>query len=731
MAMEPYQKINHFPGMHEICRKDHLARNLTRLSRLLPKDYNFSPKTFTLPHDWYELKHALKASRRRRKGGTFASATFIAKPDHGCQGKGIFLFNSFKGISSHRGENLIVQRYLDKPYLVDNRKFDLRVYVLVTSTEPLRVFMHRSGLARFATEQYARPSEANLGSVRMHLTNYAINKVKRGEGGVTSDGTRGTNGGSNREWSGPKQPMASIFDMLEERYGRERAEKVWDRIADLVVKTIVTVQPQISSLLRACFPKNVGSTEASSSSTTSITSSSASGTWEGSTADIHAAGSSPCFEILGFDIMLDHKLKPWVLEVNHSPSFACDSLLDTQVKCRVIGDALDLLNLPEHTNKRIYQKSERLKMQSRLWGKQNSRPSPARSEESIRSSLKRGSLSTDTEPMSAPRTEATVGDNGSARHSVDQRHSLLYDTAQFAAMTEFEDKHLGGYQRIFPPPRADSARLSTYLRCLDAATKLFFADDTTTTRARMALGRRRREEADLRSQAAGGGVNVVGTEGGSVIVNGGMAARARRRSISTLRKSSIGAPTGSMTGVAVAKTADRNLTQAQPPTPTTRQPLLRTRSAGALSATSSSSWPPGASRKLLASSLVSMNDWFDAGRPLGGGGFVGDDGAAAAGAQQSSIRSSFPFAMGGISGQRQRAGAAVAGSLSGSFLPRPKPVLLPVRPVPVPPPPLAGFTYSRARKTRGRAPAVAGVNERPPLVPLGILGELGLGSSVP
>ena len=56
MAMKPFQKINHFPGMSEICRKDHLARNLNRLARMHPKDYDFFPKTWVLPLE-YGLDH--------------------------------------------------------------------------------------------------------------------------------------------------------------------------------------------------------------------------------------------------------------------------------------------------------------------------------------------------------------------------------------------------------------------------------------------------------------------------------------------------------------------------------------------------------------------------------------------------------------------------------------------------------------------------------------------------
>lgn len=47
--MKRYQKVNHFPGMTEICRKDLLARNLNRMLKLFPKDYNFFPKTWCFP----------------------------------------------------------------------------------------------------------------------------------------------------------------------------------------------------------------------------------------------------------------------------------------------------------------------------------------------------------------------------------------------------------------------------------------------------------------------------------------------------------------------------------------------------------------------------------------------------------------------------------------------------------------------------------------------------------
>lgn len=80
------------------------------------------------------------------------------------------------------------QRYIHNPMLIDGRKFDLRLYVLVTSMEPLRVYLFEEGLVRFSTKRY---SLRNLRSRFTHLTNYSINKksgsFKVQRGGVAVD----------------------------------------------------------------------------------------------------------------------------------------------------------------------------------------------------------------------------------------------------------------------------------------------------------------------------------------------------------------------------------------------------------------------------------------------------------------------------------------------------------------------------------------------------------------
>jgi len=51
-----------------------------------------------------------------------------------------------------------------------------------------------------------------------------------------------------------------------------------------------------------------------------------------------------CFEILGFDIIIDNKGKPLLLEVNHAPSFNVDTALDSNVKKNLLIDTFKILN---------------------------------------------------------------------------------------------------------------------------------------------------------------------------------------------------------------------------------------------------------------------------------------------------------------------------------------------------------------------------------------------------
>ena len=275
MRLKATQKINHFTGMLEICRKKQLAKNLARMSALFPSEFKFAPKTWTLP---LELESFL--DQFPRKASKPGKRTFILKPDAGCQGKGIALAQSqdhvLKALENinvdvegeSKGSNAVVaQRYLSKPFLIDGYKFDLRVYALVICADPLRVFVFNDGLARFCTEKYEPPGKGNLKDTCMHLTNYAVNK--HNENFVFNDDA-GANG------AGSKWSVQGLKDWMEDN-GHDFVG-AWEGIVDLIVKTIVSVQPVLAHNYHSVLPPETND------------------------------GYS-CFEILGVDVMLDENLR--------------------------------------------------------------------------------------------------------------------------------------------------------------------------------------------------------------------------------------------------------------------------------------------------------------------------------------------------------------------------------------------------------------------------------------
>jgi tubulin polyglutamylase TTLL9 len=116
-----------------------------------------------------------------------AGATWIMKPIARSQGKGIFLFNKLTQITQWKSdyrwkpdnatvEAYVVQKYIANPYLIGGKKFDLRVYALVTNYSPLTVWIYRSGFTRFSASRYSN-DPADIFNTYVHLTNVAVQKT--------------------------------------------------------------------------------------------------------------------------------------------------------------------------------------------------------------------------------------------------------------------------------------------------------------------------------------------------------------------------------------------------------------------------------------------------------------------------------------------------------------------------------------------------------------------------
>lgn len=270
-----YQRFNHFPYSKRILgNKAELAYIIQRHPNI--RDFpRFFPRTFILPGDKDNLYRHMKLHPNQ---------SFISKPAGGSCGHGIKLvkFSDFYSIPSDN----VVSEYIQRPLCIDGFKFDFRIYVLVTSFAPLRAFVYKEGLARFATESYSNVTQ----NVYSHLTNATLNK-------------------HTQKWCSEfKWKLSEALNEIEHRFNRPCYE-IMQLILDTVARTLAIVQHVMAPNERK-------------------------------------SPLSPFFELFGFDLLLDRNFKMWLLEINTFPSLGFDEDVDFEVKAPLIAQTLSIAGIP-------------------------------------------------------------------------------------------------------------------------------------------------------------------------------------------------------------------------------------------------------------------------------------------------------------------------------------------------------------------------------------------------
>ena len=289
----PWQRINHYPRSTMITKKDGLARNLKRMRGVYGTNiYNFSPTAFNLPHDYTRfVTEYTKQKEKQKELGNKTDMYWICKPADMSRGRGIFVFKDLSDLTYDC--TAVVQRYISHPYLIGGYKFDLRIYVSVPSYHPLRIYIHEEGLVRFSTDKYDLDKLGNLFS---HLTNTSINKHSPMYGAD-----------KDQIGSGCKWTITQLRHYFRQENINDRA--LWLKIINIIILTLIMQHSQVPP-------------------------------------------AENCYELYGFDIIIDENLKPWLLEVNFSPAMGCDSHVDIQVKKPLLHDMLDMLEFKAEDCKR-------------------------------------------------------------------------------------------------------------------------------------------------------------------------------------------------------------------------------------------------------------------------------------------------------------------------------------------------------------------------------------------
>jgi tubulin polyglutamylase TTLL4 len=303
------QKVNHFPASWCIGRKDRLSRTLQSMKRLHGKEYEFHPDTFVIPQDRESfhriIKTELEQSIRKAK-----KHLWIVKPCASSCGRGISVVTSSQAWNIAEKKKVLIQRYLTNPYLINNKKFDLRIYVLVTGVDPLRVYIHNEGLTRISTSDY---SLQNISNRFAHLTNYSVNKKADVFKAAAYDPDGTSENQQSEDVEGFKWSLKAFKRWLTDKEGTQRMEEVFAKIHDICVKTIIAAEGEITPQLQRSVLYRTN-----------------------------------CFELFGMDVILDENLNPQLLEVNVSPSLMGSSPLDKRIKGMMVADVLHTVGLYAH-----------------------------------------------------------------------------------------------------------------------------------------------------------------------------------------------------------------------------------------------------------------------------------------------------------------------------------------------------------------------------------------------
>lgn len=290
-----------------------------------------------------------------------------------------------------------LQKYVANPLLINELKFDLRIYVLVTSFEPLRIYLFDDGLVRFCTEKYSM-SKSALQNPFGHLTNYSVNKKNTAAFQQNQDNKDDENAFSSSKWS-----LQMLYKYLEDQGKSKELADFQVALEDLIIKTLLAVESKVLMM----------ATSASS-------------------------GAQKGFELYGFDILLEGEdMKPWLLEVNVFPSLSSSSPMDKRIKTILVSDMFQLVGIPFQDAQSAIQQLEQDK-QERLHGVNNRR----------KSSL------TATASQKEHKKKRTVDDLLKAHHLQSASLGLSDEELQIIKDMEEEELRKGHFKRIFPTPRS-------------------------------------------------------------------------------------------------------------------------------------------------------------------------------------------------------------------------------------------------------------------------------------
>ena len=283
-----YKKKYSFFEVEENFSKDFIYKNYKLMKKNFTDEYNYMPETYGFPEDLKILVQKFYYYKLNLNN------LWLDKPILDSNGNGISIFKKLRIVHNQR---YLITKLITNIDLIDKKKYDLRIYVLITGLNPLRIYFNKEGLVRRATKIYNLTLES-LNDKCIYLTNTDINM-------------------KNNNYTYPKNyndKKANMWNLnTYKNYLKSKKvdyNAIKEKIKDIIIKSIISFKDNL-------LYKNER---------------------------IHVKDRN-IYTLLGYDILITDKYEPILLEINNNPSLKIRNIIDEQIKKNLFTDILNLVGI--------------------------------------------------------------------------------------------------------------------------------------------------------------------------------------------------------------------------------------------------------------------------------------------------------------------------------------------------------------------------------------------------
>ena len=288
-----FQKIFSFINFSILSHKDLTYKYYLEMKEKFPDEYNYIADTYFYPEEKDKIETLLKDYK------VSADDLWLIKPKSGSLGHGIKIFLTLNDIPPQ----FLLTRYINPPHLINNKKYDFRIYILVTGLAPFRMYIYQEGLVRFASEEYSTDIK-DLKENYRHLTNISLNKKNKKSFVVANE----VDTEEGNRWS---------FQAYKEYCKRNNIDfnYIYEQMKDDSIKAFISVHKEYYNKIKS---KKQESTN--------------------------------FFELHGLDYLPDKNLKLYFLEGNDRPSLIMSDINDRKLKPQLVADMLNIVGIVPYSH---------------------------------------------------------------------------------------------------------------------------------------------------------------------------------------------------------------------------------------------------------------------------------------------------------------------------------------------------------------------------------------------